>query len=142
MNQRNYEHYLHEIENIPGVTLFLYDENEKCNYQYIVLQIDETVTQINRDQLLEILWAENVLARRYFYPGCHRMEPYCSYFPNAKLLLTETEKVAARVLVLQTGTSIELDDIQVICQIIRVAVENGEELKSILNLNRASFDKI
>ena len=29
-----------------------------------------------RDDLVAALHAENVLARRYFYPGCHRLEPY------------------------------------------------------------------
>ena len=42
-------------------------------------------------------------ARRYFWPGCHRMEPYASYYPNAGLLLPETEEVAARLLALQKG---------------------------------------
>ena len=43
---------------------------------------------------MKILHAENVIARRYFYPGCHRMEPYKSLFPNAGLVLPETEKIA------------------------------------------------
>jgi dTDP-4-amino-4,6-dideoxygalactose transaminase len=132
VNYRNYKHYQHELENIPGVTLLTFDENEKCNYQYIVLAIDVNVTQVSRDQLIEILWAENVLARRYFYPGCHQMEPYRSYFPHAGLLLPKTEKVASQVLVLPTGTSIQSNDIQAICRIIRTAVENGSELKSIM----------
>ncbi len=41
--------------------------------------------------LVRVLHAENVLARRYFYPGCHEMEPYRSYFPHAGLVLPETE---------------------------------------------------
>ena len=46
-----------------------------------------SVCGISRDELVQILQAENVLARRYFYPGCHRMEPYRSYYPHARLLL-------------------------------------------------------
>ena len=38
---------------------------------------------LSRDELQRVLWAENVLARRYFFPGCHRMEPYRSLFPDA-----------------------------------------------------------
>lgn len=129
INYRNYKQYQCELEGIPGVQLLTSNETQKCNYQYIVLEIDEIVTQVSRDQLMEILWAENVLARRYFYPGCHRMEPYRSYFPHAGLLLPETEMLAKRVLILPTGTATRLDDIRKICQIIRVVMTHGHEVK-------------
>jgi dTDP-4-amino-4,6-dideoxygalactose transaminase len=129
VNYRNYKQYQHELASIPGVHLTTYDEKEKCNYQYIVLEIDEAVTQISRDQLLDILWAENVLARRYFYPGCHRMEPYRSYFPHAGLLLPHTEHLVTRVLSLPTGTAVGEDEIGQVCQIIKLAIENGVEVR-------------
>ena len=37
------------------------------------------------------------------------MEPYRSYFPHARLLLPETERLVERVLQLPTGTSIAGD---------------------------------
>lgn len=128
INYRNYKQYQIELSNMPGVKLTTYDENEKCNYQYIVLEIDEGITKISRDQLLSILWAENVIARRYFYPGCHRMEPYRSYFPHAGLLLPETEKLSKRVMLLPTGTALKPQDLSSISQLIRLCVENGEKL--------------
>ena len=69
---------------------------------------------------MKILHAENVRARRYFYPGCHSMEPYRSYYPNAGLLLPETEKLAKRVLCLPTGTAINEEAIKKICEIILI----------------------
>ncbi|MDQ3815608.1 MAG: aminotransferase class I/II-fold pyridoxal phosphate-dependent enzyme [Armatimonadota bacterium] len=129
VNTANYESYGRELRGIPGVHLLAYDQSERCNYQYIVLEIDESVAQISRDHLLQILWAENILARRYFYPGCHRMEPYRSYFPHAGLLLPETERVAQRILILPTGTSVGSESIQRICHIIRLAVEHATEIE-------------
>ena len=82
VNRRNYHQYRTELRELPGVQLLLYDESERATYQYVVIEIDESVTRLSRDQLLELLWAENVLARRYFYPGCHRMEPYRSAYPQ------------------------------------------------------------
>jgi dTDP-4-amino-4,6-dideoxygalactose transaminase len=105
-----------------------YDERERCNYQYIVLELDEKLAPIGRDDLLKVLHAENVLARRYFYPGCHRMEPYRSYFPHARLLLPKTEEVAARVVCLPTGPTLQQDDILAICQIIRLALSEGDAI--------------
>jgi dTDP-4-amino-4,6-dideoxygalactose transaminase len=128
INHRNYRCYKAELKNIPGVTLFPYNEAEKCNYQYVVLEINSEVTNVTRDQLMRVLHAENIIARRYFYPGCHRMEPYCSYFPHAGLLLPETERLSDRVLVLPTGTAIATTDVRTICQIIRLALQHQDSL--------------
>lgn len=127
-NQQNYKQYQQELAGLEGIRLFAYNEAESCNYQYIILEVDETITHISRNQLLNVLHAENVLARRYFYPGCHRMEPYRSYFPHAGLLLPETEKLGQRVLVLPTGTSISSADIYKIAQIIRYCATNGYDI--------------
>ena len=55
---------------------------------------DLFVANLDRDQLVAVLRAENVLARKYFWPGCHRMEPYASLFPHASLVLRATDAVA------------------------------------------------
>src|SRR5262249_57013735 len=100
--------------------------SDRFNYQYVVLEIDETVTQITRDQLLEVLHAENILARRYFHPGCHRMEPYRSG-PRLQVdHLPVTELLCRRVLVLPTGTAVGPDDVRGICEIVRMVIENSE----------------
>jgi dTDP-4-amino-4,6-dideoxygalactose transaminase len=126
INRQNYECYQKELSDIPGIKLMPVNESEAHNYQYIVLEVDEQKTHVSRDLLLKFLHAENVIARRYFYPGCHRMEPYRSYFPHAGLLLPETEILTSKVLVLPTGTSISEIIIQRISTIIRTIVENKE----------------
>jgi dTDP-4-amino-4,6-dideoxygalactose transaminase len=118
------------LADTPGDRLVSYDEGEKCNYQYIVVEIDEAVIQLGRDELQNILWAENVLARRYFHPGVHRMKPYRSYFPHAGLLLPNTERLAGQVLCLPTGTAIGADEISGICEIIRFAIAHGHEIRA------------
>lgn len=120
-NKRNYLKYRKHLSSIPGLTLIDYSEQEKQNFQYIVTEVDEETFGISRDTLVEILHANNIIARRYFYPGCHRMEPYRSHFPHAGLLLPHTERVAAQVLLLPTGTTIREIDIERICSIIRKA---------------------
>jgi dTDP-4-amino-4,6-dideoxygalactose transaminase len=77
--------------------------------------------------------AENVLARRYFYPACHRMEPYRSLFPHAGLLLTRTERLTERVLSLPTGTAIGAEDAEVVAGLLRFLVENGPALRKRLD---------
>jgi dTDP-4-amino-4,6-dideoxygalactose transaminase len=130
INQRNYYCYRESLHGIPGITLMPYDETEKCNYQYITLEVDEDLSGISRDRLVAILHANNVIARRYFFPGCHRMEPYRSYFPHAGLLLPETEKTADHVLLLPTGTSVGEDAIRTITKIIRDCVSSHSRVHS------------
>ena len=129
VNYRGYRQYVQELSNVPGIQIIPYEKTEKNNYQYIVLEIDENITRISRDHLLEILHAENILARRYFYPGCHNMEPYSSYFPHARLLLPATEELAMRLLILPNGTSVDEEDISKICKIIEFVIANAVTIK-------------
>ena len=124
-NSLNYHAYRRGLSNLPGVSLLPYDESERCNYQYVVVEVDEVVAGVSRDHLVEALHAENVLARRYFFPGCHRMAPYRSYFPHAGLLLPETERVCRRVMVLPTGTTLSETKVSLICDLIRLIVQNS-----------------
>jgi dTDP-4-amino-4,6-dideoxygalactose transaminase len=133
VNRRNYMAYKRRLAEIPGVSLLMYDESERCNYHYIVAEVDEAIAGVTRDQLVQVLHAENVLARRYFYPGCHRMEPYRSFFPHARLLLPETERVSNRVLILPNGTSVGPKEIEKICSIIALAIDNAELLSERLD---------
>lgn len=129
VNRWNYEKYRARLAGIPGIELAAYDEAEKNNYQYIVCEVDEDAAGVSRDTLMEILHAENVIARRYFYPGCHRMEPYRSYFPHSSLLLPQTERLVQRVLSLPTGTAVGAEEIEKICGLIRLVVENADEIR-------------
>ena len=137
-NYQNYQQYQAGLANLPGVRLVTYNETEHNNYQYIVVEIDAEKAGISRNEIVQILHAENVLARRYFYPACHRMEPYRSYFPNVDLLLPETEKLTQRVMALPTGMAVTTDDIQKICQIIRFVVENSLAVREFL-LKKSTF---
>jgi dTDP-4-amino-4,6-dideoxygalactose transaminase len=127
-NRRNYAAYRAGLQGLPGVRLIVYNEAERCNYQYVIIEVDGAAAGISRDDLMRVLHAENVLARRYFYPGCHEMEPYRSYFPHACLLLPETERLTQRVMALPTGTTVGPDQIATICAIISLAVTHSQEL--------------
>ena len=129
LNRSNYQTYVRELTGIRGLRPVMYDEQERNNYHYVVLELDEAVTAVSRDQVVDILRAENVLARRYFYPGCHNMEPYRSYFPLSQLWLPETERMTKRVLVLPTGAAVTAESIKLIGQIIRVVVSSGREIR-------------
>lgn len=128
-NLENYKEYQKNLTGIPGIHLIKYTDIEHCNYQYIVLEIDEELTQISRDKILEILQKENILARRYFFPGCHNMEPYKTLMPDAGTHLPETEKIIKKVLILPTGSSINKHNVKMICELIRFIIKNACDLQ-------------
>ena len=120
VNRRNHDAYRRGLSGIPGLKLIEYPANEQCNRQYVVVEVDEKAYGRTRDETIAMLHAERVLARKYFWPGCHRMEPYRTLFPLANLLLPQTEKVAARVMVLPTGTGVDLNAVDTIAKLIGV----------------------
>jgi dTDP-4-amino-4,6-dideoxygalactose transaminase len=128
-NRRNLKAYREELRTLPGIAVIEYQPTERHNYHYVVIEIDPEIAPLDRDEVLAVLHAENVLARRYFWPGCHRMEPYRSLYPDAYLSLPQTERVAPRLLTLPTGQTITPEIIRVVCNIIRVAFENAQEVR-------------
>jgi dTDP-4-amino-4,6-dideoxygalactose transaminase len=125
-NQRNYELYKSGLAAVPGLTVISYDEQEQCNRQYIVVEVGPSFG-CGRDDLVRALHERNVLARRYFWPGCHRMEPYRTVDPAAGRRLPNTEAVADRVLVLPTGQAVSAEDVVRICDIIKSVWLNGRK---------------
>jgi dTDP-4-amino-4,6-dideoxygalactose transaminase len=139
VNRNHYQQYIEELRDLRGVRTMIYDATEKMNYQYVVVEIDPGVAKLTRDELLQVLWAENVIARRYFYPGCHRMEPYRSYYPHAGLVLPVTEHLVQRVMLLPTGTAVLPEDISKICQIIKTAISEAKEVHKYLSSQSSEF---
>jgi dTDP-4-amino-4,6-dideoxygalactose transaminase len=129
VNHRHYKTYRHLLSDLAGIKMVAYDEMERNNYQYVVIEIDETITGISRDLINNILHAENVLSRRYFFPGCHQMEPYRSSFPDAGSRLPQTERLTLKVLQLPTGTAVGEDEINQIHEIIRFVLARGSEIR-------------
>ncbi len=129
-NRKNYSTYKECLDSVPGVRIVPYDEQERNNYQYVVIEIDSTITRIQRDRLLEILEAENVIARRYFFPGCHRMEPYKSYQPHVHFLVPNTERILERVLTLPNGLQLGLDGAKRISELIQFVIANALQIQS------------
>jgi dTDP-4-amino-4,6-dideoxygalactose transaminase len=127
-NRANYRDYAKHLAGLPGVKFFSYDSRHRSNYQYIIALVDENAP-LTRDELVAVLHAENVMARRYFYPGVHRMEPYRSTAPETHRRLPRTEQVCREVLVLPTGTAVSSRHIARICTVLRTALDHAPEVR-------------
>lgn len=119
VNERNYHVYRQELEGMHGVKLVEYDEANKSNYHYIVVEVNEEQAGISRDDLMQALHSEDIRARRYFYPGCHAMQPYKAEQPCAYLILPNTQRLVERVLSLPNGTAVSVEDVQRVCDVMK-----------------------
>jgi len=122
-NFSNYVAYETALAGLPGIRLREYVPGERHNYQYVIIEVGPD-SPVARDRIVEALHAENILARKYFWPGCHRMQPYKALFPHAGLMLPHTERVAASVVVLPTGISLAPEVPAVVAAVIRALGEH------------------
>ena len=121
--------YREGLDGLPGVTLSESASPAATNHQYAVAMIDADTCPLARDQLVEILWAENVRARRYFFPGCHRMEPYASRAPELQSVLPVTDDVSAQVLILPASSAVTIEEAAMISRRIRLAVSHHDRVR-------------
>lgn len=120
-NRKNYYEYKESISKIPNLNIISFDENESNNFQYVVLEIGEDFPA-SRDEIITTLYAENIWARKYFWPGCHAMSPYRELYPHASMMLPNTIKVSERVIVLPTGPTLPEGAADLISDILKVCM--------------------
>lgn len=123
-NQQTHANYVEALSRVPFVSVLNYPTGETNNYQYVVVELDRDCP-VSRNDFLQALHAEKVRARRYFWPGCHRMKPYRDVYPHAGLLLKNTEDVAERVIVLPAGGAVSAPDTTLIASVFNALVESG-----------------
>lgn len=118
-NRRNHAAYKQALGGIPGIRVLDYDPAERNSHHYVVIEADESLP-VSRDDIVAALQAENILARKYFWPGCHGMKPYLDLFPDARQALGNTETIARGVIVLPNGASTCAAHIETIGDVFRV----------------------
>jgi dTDP-4-amino-4,6-dideoxygalactose transaminase len=108
------ETYVKRLSGVSGIRLCKPQTGVKSNYAYFPVVFDGY--KMNRDGVFEKLKAENIYARKYFYPLTNSFECYKGRFdvnktPGAKY-------VADRVLTLPLYADLAIDDVNRICDII------------------------
>jgi dTDP-4-amino-4,6-dideoxygalactose transaminase len=117
-NRRLFDSYASGLAVVPGVRLRKPTVASDSNFQSAVCEIDEREFGLSRDALLAVLKAENVDARRYFYPGIHRSPPFSQEHAPS---LPVTEQVCRKVLQLPVGSMVSEQDVEAIVDLIAMA---------------------
>ena len=131
-NRRNLQTYSDRLSSIPGIGIMARSPQDRHNFQYVVCEVDGLVAGLSRNELVAALRLENVVARRYFYPGCHRMQPYASLFPGAGKYLPATEAVAENVMVLPNGLAVSCENVERLTERIASILHRASEVRAAL----------
>lgn len=131
-NETLYNQYQQFIQAMDGIEIVQHKRVSDSNYQYVVCRIDEQAFGLSRDDLIEVLQAENILARRYFYPGLHQSKPYVEKFKEMSDSLTNTDILNASCIQLPLGAKVDSEKIEVICSIISCAQKNSTKITHLL----------
>ena len=131
-NRDNHAAYKTAVGDVPGIRVLDYGTNERNSHHYIIVEVDERCAA-TRDQIIGALHAENILARKYFWPGCHKMKPYRDLFPHAGLMLRNTETLAAKIIVLPNGAWLSEAAINTICDVFSVLAgqQNAQAIEKV-----------
>jgi dTDP-4-amino-4,6-dideoxygalactose transaminase len=123
-NRVVHEAYSAALDDVPGVSVLQPDPAERSNHQYVVAMVEAGAEA--RDGVVAALHAQGVLARKYFWPGVHRMQPYASW-DGPQPLLPVTEWVADRVVVLPAGPGVTADDVETVRAVVASTLARGVE---------------
>lgn len=108
------ERYIGRLSSVKGIKLCKPQTGAKSNYAYFPVVFDGY--KMSRDEVFEKLKAENIYARKYFYPLTNSFECYKGRFDVEKTPVAKY--VADRVLTLPLYADLALDDVDRICDII------------------------
>lgn len=109
-------HYRQRLEGVPGIKLSPVQEGVVSNYAYFPVVFDGY--KYNRDEMFEKLKAENIVARKYFYPLTNGFACYASLNTAGEDKTPVAKYIAQRVLTLPLYADLAEKDVDRICDII------------------------
>jgi dTDP-4-amino-4,6-dideoxygalactose transaminase len=110
--------YRSHVKDIPGIHLVpALPSTVRQNHSYMPVEVDDKEFGMSRDRLYEKLKEWNVHTRRYFYPLV--CDYPCYRHVSVDGSLDVARRVADRILTLPIYDSLELPDVEAICEIIQ-----------------------
>lgn len=110
------ERYCSRLNNIAGIRLNTTQDGVKPNYAYFPVVFDGY--KYTRDEVYEKLKAENIVARKYFYPLINSFDCYKDYDFYGTEKTPVAKYISDRVLTLPMYADLSMEDVDRICEII------------------------
>lgn len=125
-NLRHIEHYIdarkrvaerydERLGNVQGICLCEQQKNVLPNYAYYPVYFDEKVFGKTRDQVFGELAANDIYARKYFYPAVNELSCYKESFPQNTPVAHD---VSTHILTLPMYEELAIEDVDRICDVI------------------------
>ena len=115
--KRVVDRYRERLQGISGINLPFVQPNVKYNYAYFPVVFDEKILGVTRNEVYSALAAQDIHARRYFYPLTSQFECYRQRFTEGETPVAL--HISKRVLTLPLYADLELSDVDKICDIIK-----------------------
>lgn len=119
--------YRDGLRDIDGLRLVEPVNVSRSNFQYVVVDVDEADFGLSRDLLLKALRAENVVARRYFFPGAHRSIPWVERGPEAEL--PNTDRLCRTLVQFPIGALVSNDDVANLCDLLGAIRQRAADIR-------------
>ncbi|MFN8256695.1 MAG: DegT/DnrJ/EryC1/StrS family aminotransferase [Bacteroidales bacterium] len=112
------ELYRRLLKDVEGIRVMPDIEGVEHNYSYFPVFVDDSYP-VSRDQLYENLKLKNIFSRRYFYPLISDFSTYRGLPSSNPANLPVASKIAGKVLCLPIYPGLELETVELICQLIK-----------------------
>ncbi len=110
-----FERYVSRLEGIDGIKLCDSQKDVEQNYAYFPVYFDRDKFGKSRDDVYDQLIAEDIFARKYFYPAINEMSCYKGVF---EMNTPVAHDVSMNILTLPMYEELSLKDVDRICDVI------------------------
>lgn len=121
--------YLERLRPIAGIVLREPAGETTHNHAYFPIEIDERGFGLSRDEVYAALQAENIFARKYFFPLCSENEAYRGYPSADPERLPNAHRLASRILCLPNYGALGADGVHRIADSLAAIRENGPRIR-------------
>ena len=126
-NRSIYYGYKRRLKSIPGIKLLSFNEAEQTSFKNIVAMVTDDFP-FTRDQLVDLLNQERILARKYYAPALHR-KTYQYRVVVTDLPVTELSE--SLYINLPCGARVRQCDVDLICNFLEYLNQNSTKVTQV-----------
>jgi dTDP-4-amino-4,6-dideoxygalactose transaminase len=116
-NKKQFDMYVSVINSIKGLSVWHPANCTRSNYATLVVIVDEITFGASRDKIISHLKAENIIARRYYFPGIHQVLTNQT-LSHLSETMQNTDRLCQTAMQLPLGGLVSTENIQAIADII------------------------
>lgn len=125
-NRVRYERYRDLLAHLPGVRLLTFDGSRATSYKTIVVEFTDD-WPLARELTVELLNAENVLARAYYWPALHAKT---MAYPHVAATMPVSDQLSLRYALLPCGDFVTGADIDATVALLDFVRRHADDIRA------------